>query len=273
MISKHLVKYVLTAALRDRLVMTLALMILLSAAVAIFMGSAAINEQDSFALVFGAGALRFLGVTGIALFCCFYIRRSFENREVEFLLSRPVSRLSFLFSHAAAFSILSFLIALAVVLAVSVIGRPDAIGLAVWGASLAVEFALVSVTALFFSMVLSSASGAALSVLGFYALTRMMGTLLGIVDLPPANWLFAILGSAMQLISIVIPRLDLMTQTTWLVYGVKGTGGIAFLQDTGDYAYQVMEHMGLAGFIGMQGLIFIALLLTAAAYDFMRKQF
>ena len=45
MISKPLVKYVLTAALRDKLMITLALMILMGAAVAVFMGSASVTEQ------------------------------------------------------------------------------------------------------------------------------------------------------------------------------------------------------------------------------------
>ena len=68
-------------------------------------------------------------------------------------------------------------------------------------------------------MVLSSAAGSALAALGFYALARMVGVLLSITSMPPANWFFAAIGSAMKLISITIPRLDMMGQTTWLVYG------------------------------------------------------
>ena len=273
MISKSLVAYVLTAALRDKLMITLALMIFMGAVLATFMGAASVTEADSFALVFGAGGLRFLGVLGIVLFCCFYIRRSFENKEVEFLLSRPISRLSFLFSHALAFSILSFSVTAAIVLAVAAIGRPDLTGLAVWGVSLAAEFAIMAVAALFFSMVLSSAAGAALATLGLYVLSRMIGTLLGILDLPPANWFFAVIGSVMKLISIVIPRLDMMGQTTWLVYGVQGAGGVKFLPDAGAYAQWMAGHLGLAGFIEFQGIVFVALLLAAAAHDFLRRQF
>lgn len=273
MISIHLVKYILTAAARDKLMMTLALMILLGAAVAAFMGSASITEQGGFALVFGAGGLRFLGVAGIVLFCCFYIRRSFENKEVEFLLSRPVSRLSFLFSHAAAFALLAALVAAAVAAAVLMLGRPDLGGLLLWAVSLAVEFAIMAVAALFFSMVLSSAAGSALAALGFYTLARMVGVLLGITSEAPANWFFAIIGSAMKLISIAIPRLDMMGQTSWLVYGVEGAGGIKFLPEAGAYAILMMEHLGLTGFIAVQGVFFTGLLLAAAAYDFMRKQF
>ncbi len=273
MISKSLVKYVLTAALRDKLMITLALMIAMGAAVAVFMGSASVTEGDSFALVFGAGGLRFLGVTGLVLFCCFYIRRSFENKEVEFLLSRPISRLSFLLSHAAAFSVLAFCVALAITLTVAVIGRPDLTGLTVWGASLAAEFAVMGVAALFFSMVLSSAAGSALATLGLYALGRMVGAVLGLLDRAPENGFFAVLGSMMKLISIGVPRLDMMGQTTWLVYGVAGAGNVKFLPDASAYAHWMAEHLGLAGFIGLQGIIFTALLLAAAAHDFMRRQF
>jgi ABC-type transport system involved in multi-copper enzyme maturation permease subunit len=217
--------------------------------------------------------LRFLGVIGIVLFCCFYVRRSFESKEVEFLLSRPISRLCFLFSHAAAFSILSFLVALAITVTVSVLGKPDMTGLALWGVSIAAEFAIMSVASLFFSMVLTSAAGSALATLGWYALSRMMGVLLGIMSLPPPNWVFSVMGNMMELISIVIPRLDMMGQTSWLVYGAEGAGSIAFLPEAGGYAQAMMEHLGLSGFIGAQGIVFTGLLLAASAYDFMRRQF
>ena len=273
MISKPLVKYVLTAALRDKLMVTLVLMILMWAAVAVFMGSASITEGESFALVMGAGGLRFMGVMGVVLFCCFYIRRSFESKEVEFLLSRPISRLSFLCSHALAFSILSFFIATVITAVTSILGRPDTTGLFVWGASLVVEFSMMAVAALFFSMVLSSAAGSALATLGLYALSRMVGTLLGILNHPPANLFFAIIGNVMKLISIATPRLDMMGQTTWLVYGVSSERNIKFLPQASEYAQWMTQHLGLTGFIGVQGIVFVGLLLAAAAHDFLRRQF
>jgi hypothetical protein len=272
MISKPLVRYVLTAALRDKLMVTLVLMIAMGAAVAIFMGSSAVTEGDRFALVFGSGGLRFLGVTGVILFCCFYMRRSFESKEVEFLLSRPISRLSFLCSHAMAFAVLAFFIAVAITAVAAILGRPDTAGLLVWGASLIAEFSVMAVVALFFSMVLSSAAGSALATLGLYALARMVGTLLGILDHPPENLFFAFISSIMKLISVITPRLDMMGQTSWLVYGVSDVG-IKFLPDASAYAHWMIVHLGLAGFIGIQGIIFIALLLAASAHDFMRRQF
>ena len=273
MISKHLVKYVLVAAMRDKLMLTLLFMTLIGAAIATFMGSATVTEEDSFALVFGSGGLRFLGVIGIVLFCCFYVRRSFESKEVEFLLSRPISRVSFLFSHAAAFSLLALLIAVVITLVVSIIGKPNMTGLFIWGVSLVAEFAIMSVASLFFSMVLSSASGSALATLGFYALSRMIGVVLGIVSRAPENWTMAAMGNMMKLISIFIPRFDLMGQTTWLVYGIKDMAGMKFMPDAGTYIATVMENIGLAGFVTLQGVLFIALLLVASSYDFLRRQF
>ncbi|MCK5518372.1 MAG: hypothetical protein KAI61_03070, partial [Alphaproteobacteria bacterium] len=164
-------------------------------------------------------------------------------------------------------------VALVIVIAVSVIGNPIYDGLALWGISIAAEISIMAVAALFFSMVLSSASGSALATLGVYALSRMAGTLMGIMDTTPENWIFAILGNLMKLISIMIPRLDMMGQTTWLVYGVKGAGGVKFLPDAGGTAYWMAEYLGLAGFIGVQGIVFVSLLLAASAYDFTRRQF
>jgi hypothetical protein len=273
MISRPLIRYVLTAALRDKLMITLLLMIACGAALSVFLGGASITEKESFALVFGAAGLRFLSVTGIVLFCCFYVRRSFETKEVEFLLSRPISRLSFLLSHATAFMILALMISIVVVAVVAFLGKPNMQGLAAWGLSIGVENMIMAVAALFFSMVLSSAAGSALATLGLYVLSRLIGTLLGIAALPPEKPVYAILNNVMDFISIVVPRLDMMGQTSWLIYGVEGSGGVGYLARSGHYAHAMMEHLGVSGFIGLQGVLFVALLLAATAFDFLRRQF
>jgi ABC-type transport system involved in multi-copper enzyme maturation permease subunit len=252
---------------------TLVLMIMIGASLSVFMGSSSVSEKSQFALVLGSGGLRFLGVMGIVLFCCFYIRRCFENKEIEFLLSRPISRPTFLVTHAIAFSILALFISVVITAVVALLGQPDTVGLLVWGASLAAEFSIMAVAALFFSMVLSSAAGSALATLGLYALGRTVGTLLGVLSATPENWFFAIVGSIMKLISVVTPRLDILGQTSWLVYGVDANSTIKLLRDASEYAYWMASHLGLVGFIVVQGALFTALLLAASAYDFMRRRF
>lgn len=273
MISKPLVKYVLTAALRDKLILTLLCMIAIGGAMSMFLGAATITEKESFALVFGASGLRFLGVLGIVLFCCFYIRRAFETKEVEFLLSRPISRVSFLVSHGVAFIIMAVCVALVVSAVVFFLGRPVRAGFELWTASIALEYAIVAVSALFFSLVVSSAAGSALATLGLYVLARLIGTVLGISYEAPENFVYAILNNVIELISVFIPRLDLMGQTTWLVYGVDGAGGLGFLQQAGPYAHMMIQHLGVLGFISLQGICFTFLLMSAALFDFLRREF
>lgn len=273
MISQPLVRFVLTAAMRDRLMITLLVMIALGASLATFLGGASVTEESSFALVFGAGGLRFLGVIGIVLFVCFYMRRSFETKEVEFLLSRPISRMTFLFSHALAFMTLSLVVTGAVTAAVFFLGKPNLGGLVAWGVSIGAELSIMAVTALFFSLVLSSAAGSALATLGIYVLSRMIGVLIGIASIGADNAFFLVLNKVMDVISVIVPRMDLMGQTSWLVYGVEGSGSIGFLTRAGSYAHTLVSTLGMTGFTLLQGGLFIGLLLAAAAYDFARREF
>lgn len=274
MISKPLVGYVLTAALRDKLLLTLMLMIVLGAGLSVFLGSSGMTEQESFSIVFGAGGLRFLSVVGLVIFVCFYMRRSFEMREVEFLLARPISRMKFLLSHTLSFVLLAVIVSAVVTLVVGFLGKPNTHGLLVWGASIAVENTIMIVTGLFFSIVLSSAAGSALAALGFYVLARLIGTLIGIAAVPVEKPVFLVLNKIMDLISIIVPRLDMMGQTSWLVYGVEGSAsGYGFLERASGYSHAMMNTLGVGGFILVQGAVFITLLVAASAFDFSRRQF
>ncbi|MDD9900757.1 MAG: hypothetical protein OXT65_07240 [Alphaproteobacteria bacterium] len=273
MLSTPLVKYVLTAARRDRLMLTLVLLVMMGAALSVFMGGSAVVEGEQFSIVFSAGGLRFLGVMGVVLFVSFYMRRTFEHKEVEFLLSRPVSRMTFLFSHATAFVILAVMVAALVAVPLLVLGHPHPAGFVYWFFSIAVEYAIMAVAALFFSMVLSSAAGSALAAFGFYVLARMIGILLGISAVPTESGIVFVLGRVMEFVSVIVPRLDLMGQTSWLVYGVSGAGENGLMEQAGVYATTVSGLLGTGGFVAVQGVVFIALLLAAAAFDFVRRRF
>jgi hypothetical protein len=273
MISKPIVGFVLTAAVRDRLITTFVFLLLIATSMATFLGSAAVTEQDQFSLVYASGTLRFAGVLCLILFISFHIRRSFESKEVEFLLSRPISRLTFVLSHIAAFFVLAFFIAAIVAGIVFASSAPDVYGWSVWSISLFVEFAIVSILAMFFAMVLSSAAGAALACLGFYALARMMGMVLGIAVLPAEGVLDDVLGYIVELISVFIPRLDLMAQTSWLVYGGEVLHHFEVDRFASEWAKNLIETLGVPVFIALQGIIFSVFLVVCTSFDFVRKQF
>lgn len=268
-----LIKYVLTAARRDKLMMTLLMMTAIGVISSMFLGTAAVIEEQQFSMVFGAGALRFLGVMGVVLFTAFHMRRSFDSKEVEFLLSRPVSRMSFLMSHAFAFVLLSILIGCIMMCAQYVLGNVKIQYLLFWGYSIILEYSVIAVVTLFFSMVLNSAAGAALASLGVYVLGRMSGTLLGIADLPPENVLDQMLSYLMETISILLPRLDMMGQSSWLIYGVDAEQVVHYGRSAQTVSYKMVETFGVLGFISIQSLIFMALVLCAAFHDFTKKQF
>lgn len=232
----------------------MALLLLVGTALAVFLGSAAVVEKDRFALVFAAGGLRIAGVLGLVMFTVFFIRRSFEARDIELLLSRPLSRVKLLLSYAAALSVLGLLAGLAQGLCVFALSfQHFGNGQILWIASMIAENIILVNVALFFSMILTSAAGAAMAVSGFYILARLMGQILGTIDAGSRVYDLKILELVMQAISTLMPRLDLMGQTSWLIYGAG-------------------EGIGL-GFIIAQGAVFTFLILMAALIDFVLRQF
>ena len=249
-----LVRYVLKAAARDRLVLSLLAAFIVASSLSMFMGSSAVVEKNIFALVFMGAGLRMAGVVGLILFVVFFVRRSFDARDVEFLLSRPVTRAQFLLSFAVGFWILAILTALVQGFAVGILtpGFVSA-GSLLWTASLAIENIMIVSVAFFFSLILTSAATAAMASFGFYVLGRMMGEILGIMAAGGLGSWLVLPSHVMTMISMLIPRLDLLGQTSWLVYGTAGSVGY--------------------GFLIAQGLVFTALILTAAMIDLVRRKF
>lgn len=249
-----LVGYILTAAVRDRLFLGLMLLVIVGVSLSIFLGSSAITEKDQFAMVFASGGLRIGALLALVLFTVFYVRRSFETHDVEYLLSRPISRLQFLTAHVLAMTVLSAFIAIVMTGVLFLIpSKTDAYSCMMWGLSIFIELAIMANVALFFSLMLSSAVAASLITFAFYVLSRLMGGILGIIMEGGSTTVTHLLGKIMLGISIFIPRLDLMGQTSWLVYGFNNAGDIML--------------------IVLQGGVFLGFIFAIAFWDLKRKQF
>lgn len=254
MISFPLILHALTAAVRDKMILALFLAIILSCSLSLFLGGVAVVEQDYFSIVFTAAGLRFSVVLGLVLFVAFYIRRSFESKDVEFLLSRPISRVQFVASYITAFIVLAVVMSIAQGACLYVLGSHlfDQ-GYWLWIISALAENMIMVSVALFFSMYLSSAATAALACFAFYALSRMMGQILGVIDAGTALPAHEAITMLMNAISLVVPRLDLMAQSSWLVYGVS---------DPFDFTIVIA-----------QGAVFSVFIFLAASIDLVRRQF
>lgn len=251
--SGLLVRYVLKAAIRDRLLVSMILMMVLASCLSIFLGSSALIEQDQFTIVFAGGSLRLIGVLGLVLFVVFFMRRSFESRDVEFLLTRPISRIEFILSYAIGFMLLAALMGLAQTLCIYALG-PHLFdeSTVLWCFSIIMENMIVVNVALFFAMFFTSATTAAMASFAFYVLGRMMGQILGIVD-TGINASSGLMEFTMQVVSVLMPRIDLMGQSSWLIYGYDS--GVSF------------------GFLIVQAGVFIVLVLAAALIDLVSRQF
>lgn len=250
-------RYIVLTAVRDRLMAGLSLALLAAVLIAAFLGEATVMEGPRTALTFAGFSTRLILVAGLILFVCFHVQRSFENREVDLMLSRPVSRTQYVLITWAGFSGVALFMALIAVVLLPLAGRPPAGALGLWAASLLLEALLVVAVALFFSLSLRSAVAAAMASFGFYLAARMTGFLLGVVQ---ADWnatataaLGSVIAKAIYVVGLALPRLDLFGQTWWLSYG-----------DTqGDALVTLLAQAG----------VYLPLLLGAAVFDFRRRRF
>lgn len=256
--SWPLLHTVLLAAIRDRFILSVTILLFLSVSLSVFMGGSAVIEKADFSLVFAAGVLRILGVVGLVLFTTAFLRRAFETKTIEFMLCAPVSRIQFFTSYALGFSMLAVFMTVLQGICIFIL-NPALFGEGhvLWLFSIMIENIIMVNVALFFAMVLSSASVSIMVTFSFYVLGRMMGQILGIIDNDVENlsyqWLYDILEGVAQIISAIMPRLDLMGQTAWLLYGVG-------------------ENVSY-GFLIIQGLVFCAVVILASLIDLTRREF
>ena len=250
---RPLVAYLLRAALGERLFAGLLGTLLLCAALAAFVGSTVLVEQREFAAVLTANAGRLVVVLALVLFTCFHIRRAFESREVDLLLSRPISRADFVLAHALMLALCAALLATLAGLTVAGVARPAPAAWAWWTLSLFLEATIVALAALFFALALRSGVTSALACLGFYALGRMIGLLAGIAaahsDPGPLE---RALDDLVGLLALLLPRLDLLGRSSWLVHGVGDPGALVPAL--------------------LQSALYAVVLGAAASFDFSRRQ-
>lgn len=249
-----LYRYVLMAALRDRFLWVVLGALVVVVSLSVFFGASSLTERGDFAITFMAFGLRLFGVAALVLFVTNYARRCIDSRDIDYLLSRPLSRSGFVLAHAAAFSTLAVLSALVLGGAVALMQVSDLqAGLFFWWFSLAVEFIIMANIAMFFGFFLSSPTASLIIVFAFYLLSRLIGEIMGIMAAPTYNPFMNFLEKIMEVISIFLPRLDLMGHSKWILYGPPET--ISY------------------GFIFMQGVVFVAVVVCATAMDMRRRQF
>src|SRR5688572_3022179 len=93
------IRYVLLTATRDRLFFGLLLGILVAAYISSVLGSTAMLEPAQMTLSFTAASARVIIMIGLIVFIGFHMRNAFDAREIDVLLSRPISRTTLVLSY------------------------------------------------------------------------------------------------------------------------------------------------------------------------------
>lgn len=250
------IRYVLLTATRDRLFIGLLVGILGAAYISSVLGSTAMLEPEQMTLSFTAAAARVIIMIGVIVFIGFHMRNAFDAKEIDVLLSRPISRTTLVLSYWVGFAAVATLLVIPTILLVALLGTLNQTGFALWSLSLLLESWLVVSIALFAALTIKSGVGTVLASLAIYTLSRMMGFFLATTGAGTifkeqsinlgAQWL-------MKGVALIVPRLDFYAKSNWLIYGAK-------------------SYEDLMLFL-MQSAVFIPLLLAASVIDFKRKQF
>ena len=248
------IRYILITALRDWFFLGLLCGVVCATLISATLGSTAFIEEKEMTITYAAGSCRLILMVGLIVFVCFHIRHAFDTKEIDVILSRPISRTNLVLAYWLGFSVVSLLLALPVIGIVAVLGILNGAGFAAWATSLVLEALLVVALGLFSALALRSAVASVLACMGFYVLSRMMAFFVITAQSGIFNETkFEVLKWALVGLSTVVPRLDFFAQTEWLVYG---------LDSARDWQL-----------FALQAAIYIPVLLVASVLDFKRKQF
>jgi hypothetical protein len=250
-------RYVLLTAVRDRFPVAIILGLLAVAAVCVLIAGSTLTEGNQTGLAYAGEFFRVSLVLGLVTFVSFHVRRLHETREIEAILTRPISRTAFVLAYYAAFAVLAAVLALLTApILMATLGAHGA-GLAEWEGSMVLESWIICALALFCAMALESATASVLISLGFYVLGRTAQFFLAIAQSGTGassnEGVNVGTQGAMAVIAAIMPRLDLFGQSRWLVYGPGGGWGIDILL--------------------LQTAIYVPLLLIATARDLHVRRF
>lgn len=250
------IRYILLTATRDRLFFGLLLGVAAAAYICSVLGATAMLEPEAMTLSFTAATSRIIIMVGMIVFIGFHVRNAFDSKEIDVLLSRPISRTTLVLSYWLGFVVVAAILAIPPIIILAYLGIINQTGFLVWSVSLLLESWMVVAIALFASFTLRSGVSAVLASLAIYTISRMIGFFLATLKsgvIFQSDFLQTSAKWTITAVSTVIPRLDFFAKSQWLIYGPKSY----------DDALLCLY----------QAAIFIPLLIAATTIDFKRKQF
>jgi len=242
-------RFVLLEGLRSGLPWLALAFIGASICFAAFLGEVALTETRELQAAASAAFLRAGAAFLIAGHVVASTAREASDRVLDLALTLPISRSTYYAGKLVGFAGCALLLATAFAMPLILWSTPAA--LVSWWVSLTAEMMLVAAMALFFSMPLSGLVPAIAATAGLYLLGRSISTIQAIAAGPLAQAQDDALRGIVGSLALLIPRLDAVTRTEWLVYGLPGLGDL------------------LAALAGVA--LYCALLGAAGLFDFSRR--
>jgi ABC-type transport system involved in multi-copper enzyme maturation permease subunit len=246
--------YTLLEALRTRLPVLVALILLVLLAASFFVETIAITEGARLQIGFYAASIRLAAVFVAGLYVLTSVTREFNDKGLDVLLALDLPRSHYVLGKLAGFLAIAALIAVAASVPLAWLATPQAV--LQWTVSLVFELSIVVALALFCVVTFSQLTPAASFVLAFYLLARTL-TAIRLMSAEPITGAdtvsHQVISAVVELLALVMPALDAWTQTAWLVN----------------------EHAAWPVIVGLawQSALYVVLLAAAAMFDFYRKNF
>jgi hypothetical protein len=250
---KGIIMQILAASKKDSFFIGTALIVLAICIFSFFVGSAALVENQEMKIAYVAGFGRISAVIGMMIFITFYIKRLFENKEIDVILSRPISRVSIVVAMIVGFYLLFLITLIPISIVLLLILKVKIISSLVWLLTVALEGFVVCCASLFFGLFIQSSVHTMIMCFAFYLLARGVGSFVAYIELGLSTSTYQMAASTLKICSIFIPRLDLFGKTSILLYN--------------DYALNSIL-ICIA-----QALVFGGLLSFGSIFEFRKKQF
>lgn len=187
---------------------------------AAFLSQVAVTESRALQAALAAALLRVGAAFLLAAHVAASVVRESNDKVLELALALPLSRSQYYLGKLAGFGACGACLAAASSAPLLLWAAPD--GVALWGASLAVELLLVGAASLFFAITLASVVPALAATAGFYLLARSMAgiQLLARGPLVEESVAQSVARVAVDAVALLLPRLDAATRAEWLLYGL-----------------------------------------------------
>lgn len=222
-----LARYTLIEARRSGLPWLAAGCIAVAIALAAFLSQVAITESLQLQAALVAAFLRASAVFLVAVHVVTSVVRDNADKGFELVLSLPLSRSAFYAGKLAGHAGVGAAIATAFAAPLLLWSPPGTV--LAWWISLLFETSLSAAVSLFFVVTLVNVVPALAAITGFYLLARSIAAFQAIATGPVADE--SVLGRIARWgvdgVAFVLPRLDLVTRTDWILYGAPAAAELA----------------------------------------------